>query len=99
MIWMGELCGARPFSKMSNNSMFGQLERPASRELRSIPHPTSWEGDCGPEVTVQQVRMGSPQSLFFASPCEEEVKAGGEGTNVESPRRCGWKALAYLLFP
>lgn len=43
--------------------------------------------------------MGSPQSLFFASPWGEEVEAGGGGTNVESPRRCGWKALAYLLFP
>ena len=44
MIWMRELCGARPFSEMSKNSMYGQLERPASRELRSIPHPTPWEG-------------------------------------------------------
>eukprot|EP00069_Balaena_mysticetus_P001201 bmy_15155T0 len=38
---MGELHSARSFSKMSNNSVFGQLERPASRELRSMPHPAS----------------------------------------------------------
>lgn len=81
---MGELCGARAFSKMSNNSMFGQLERPASRELRSIPHPTFWEGDSGPVVP-----MGSPQSLCFASAWGKEVKAGRGETNVESPGRCG----------
>lgn len=40
MIWMGERCGARSFSKMSNDSVFGSLERPASQELRSTAHTT-----------------------------------------------------------
>lgn len=43
MTWMGELHGARPFSKTSNNSAFGQLERPASQELGFTAHPTSQE--------------------------------------------------------
>ena len=41
MTWTGELHGARPFSKTSNSSAFGQLERPASRELWSTAQPTS----------------------------------------------------------
>lgn len=43
MTWMGVLHGARPFSKTSNNSAFGQLDRPASWELGSTAHPTSRE--------------------------------------------------------
>lgn len=43
MTWMGVLHGTRPFSKTSNNSAFGQLERPASWELGSTAHPTSRE--------------------------------------------------------
>lgn len=53
--WMGEPRSAGSFSKMSNNSVFGQLERPASRELRSTPHAHTLGvglGSLGPDVIV-----------------------------------------------
>lgn len=86
MIWMS---GARSFSKMSNDSVFGQLERPASRELRSAPHSRTLAGDSGSGLLSYEPLWGFSASLFRA--CGLPVLRGPRQEGEEQIGREPWE--------